>query len=341
VALETTWASELEGSDAREYDRFVLEAPSGHFAQTRAWAPVARRSRPCELRFFVAREGGRIVGSALVQRGRAGPLRLPFAHVERGPVCARTDDVARVLAALVAETRRRGVARLTVMPYWSDESASHAQDALRRARFRDVQTLDGAHAVTLRVDLSAPSDDAVLAGGSRAQLRRLWREALRAGATVRMGEREDMAAHRSLVQERLSAEGKKDRPSSWYDALSGLTSTAWASAGAGPSPPPAAAALFVCEHGGAAVGTAIVLRHGPLATYAQGATSPSRMPFSKSVLPLVAAIRWARAQGCREFDLGGVPVPEDNDPKRLAIAHFKAHFSETRVRLVRAHGRWF
>ena len=32
---------------------------SGHFAQTRAWAPVARRSRPCELRFFVAREGGR------------------------------------------------------------------------------------------------------------------------------------------------------------------------------------------------------------------------------------------------------------------------------------------
>jgi hypothetical protein len=333
VKLETTWMCELEGSEAREYDRFVLDAPCGHFAQTRAWAPVARRSRPCEVRFFLAKEGGRIVGSALVLRGRAGPLRLPFAHVERGPVCARTDDVARVLTALAAETRRRGVARLTVMPYWSGESAVRVQDALRSTRFRDAQGLDGSHAVTLRVDLSPPSDDAVLAGGSRAQLRRLWREAVRAGATVRTGAREDMASHRGLLLRRLSAEGTRDKPESWYDALASLLARHEAGGTTG--------ALFVCEHGGATVGTALVLRHGPLATYVQGATSPSRTPFSKSVLPLVAAIRWARAQGCREFDLGGIPLPEDSDPKRAAIAHYKAHFSKTRVRLVRAHGRWF
>ena len=147
-----------------------------------------------------------------------------------------------------------------------------------------------------------------------------------------------MAAHSALVEQRL-AEGKKDKAWSWYEALSDLTAPApGGSAGAGlpdgarrgtissassrhPSEPPSSS-------------------HGPLATYAQGATSPSRLPFSKSVLPLVAAICWAHA-GLPRLRSRGRPVPEDRDPKRLAIADFKAHFSKTRVRLVRTHGRWF
>jgi hypothetical protein len=327
--LDTIWASKLEGTDALDYDRFVLEAPSGHFAQTRAWAPVAEASRPCRVRYFLAREAGRVVGAALVMRASVGPLVLPFARVDRGPVCARAVDTARVLEALAQVARDHGVVRLEVMPYWAHEAVAGVEAALHKTRFQDVQRTHSAHAASLRIDLAARSDEELLKGADRAPLRRMWREAVRAGATVRRGNRVDLETHRRLARTRLPGGTERDRASTWYDAL-----WAWLDAtGHG--------AIFVCEAPGGIVGTVVALRHGRLATYALGATTSAPCPFSKSVLPLVAAVRWAKAEGCLAFDLGGVPTDDDGDPKRLAIAHYKRHFSRTRVELVREHARWF
>jgi hypothetical protein len=326
--LDTIWASRLEATEALDYDRFVLDAPSGHFAQTRAWAPVAEASRPCRVRYFLAREAGRIVGTALLMRASIGPVVLPFARVDRGPVCGRAADVSRVLEALAQVARRHGVVHLGVMPYWAGEAAAGVAAALRETRFRDVQRPDGAHASSLRIDLTGRSDEELLAGADRAPLRRMWREALRAGATVRRGNRADLETHRQLVRTQLPGT-RRDKASSWYDAL-------WSCLEARGS-----GALFVCDAPGGIVGTVIALRHGRVATYALGATTSAPCPFSKSVLALVAAIRWAKAEGCEAFDLGGVPFGEDGDPQRLAIGHYKRHFSRQRVELVREHARWF
>ena len=329
--LDTLWATTLAAEDASAYDQFELEAPSGHFAQTRAWAPVAARSRPSHVRYFVARDAGRIVGTALVLRAAAGPLPLPFATIDRGPVCREPADVPRVLEALRSAARRRGIVRLTAMPYWTGGDATLVGRALSAAGYRDVQRADGAHATSLRLDLRE-DPQALLAGGDRAQLRRLRREASRAGATVRPGGRADLEVHRRMVRERFQAgrQAGRDRSTAWYDAL-------WSAMLAGAQ----RGGLFVCEHEGAPVGTVVALRHGPLATYAYGATSDGPAPFSKSVLPLVAAIEWARALGCAQFDLGGVPQANDTDPKRAHIAEYKGHFSKTRVDLVREHSCWF
>ena len=82
------------------------------------------------------------------------------------------------------------------------------------------------------------------------------------------------------------------------------------------------------------------MRHGALATYAWGASVPEKLPFSKAIPALVAAIRWARDVGCATFDLGGIPLDGDSDPKRNAIATFKYDFDKQRVRLVREHSGW-
>jgi len=54
----------------------------------------------------------------------------------------------------------------------------------------------------------------------------------------------------------------------------------------------------------------------------------------------MAAVRWAREQGCHTFDLGGIPGPEDLEPKRRRIAHLKLDFARTPVRLVPEHARF-
>ena len=57
-------------------------------------------------------------------------------------------------------------------------------------------------------------------------------------------------------------------------------------------------------------------------------------------LPMMAAVRWARDEGCTTFDLGGIPMEGDTDEKRAQIAQFKFDFAKERVSLVRQHARW-
>ncbi|HEX3765250.1 MAG TPA: hypothetical protein VHW23_41420 [Kofleriaceae bacterium] len=71
-----------------------------------------------------------------------------------------------------------------------------------------------------------------------------------------------------------------------------------------------------------------------------GAATSADRPYGKLLLPLIAAIAWARARGVPTFDVGGLPAPGDPDPKRAAIARFKAMFAPEPVALVAPHRRW-
>ena len=266
------------------------------------------------------------MGAALVQRPRVAGVSLPWAWIDRGPVVERVEDLAPVTRAVARALRARGVARLRISPYWAAEEAARAEAVLHADGWRDVQTFDGPHASTLRLTLAGKSEAELFAGKVREQVR--WRagQATKAGAVARRGARADWALLRTLHRDLMRSQGRRDRPAAWWEELQRFASD------------DRRGALFACDHAGATIAVAAVLRHGSLAVYAWGAAVPDRLPFSKAVLPLMAAVRWARDAGCSTFDLGGIPLEGDTDPKRAAIATFKYDFDRTPVRLVRARG---
>ena len=304
-SLEVVWASSLSAADGEDYNRFVNESAAGHYAQTRAWARVARETQPSVVRYFLARDAGRVVGTALVVRAALGPLPLPVATVDRGPVVGRPGDIERVASSLASTARAHGVIRLAVMPYWAGEDGTSASRGLVLAGFHDVQRPHGAHADTLRIDLEATTAEA-LVGPGQERLRRRLAQATRAGAVARRGTRLDFERHRLLTAQMMQAQGRSTHSAAHDDAL-------WKDMLADG----ARGALFVCEQGGRTVATVVVLRHGNVAVYAQGATTAEPSKISKSVPPLLAAIAWARDAGCRVFDLGGIPACfGDDEPSR-------------------------
>jgi hypothetical protein len=214
------------------------------------------------------------------------------------------------------------------MPYWADDDAARAEEALRGLGFADVQQPDGAHACTIRMDIGGKSDAEIFSGGSKANLRRRMGQADKAGASVRLGTSGDWTHLRELYAAMMKAQGRGSRPAVWWSALERYLADE------------RRGALFACEHEGRVVTACAILRHGARATFAWGASVPDDLPFAKSVPALVAAIRWARDAGCSSFDLGGVPLEDDPDPKRNAIARFKYDFEKRRVRLVREHASW-
>jgi lipid II:glycine glycyltransferase (peptidoglycan interpeptide bridge formation enzyme) len=215
------------------------------------------------------------------------------------------------------------------MPYWAGEEAEHVARALEGVRFRSVQELDGAHVSTLRLAIGNKKDSDILAGSERRKLRSELKQAEQKGAKVRLGGPGDVATFARLHADLMGRQGKGAKPDLFYERLAGRIGDR------GP------ASLFLCEHEGDTVAAVLVVRHAKQTTFVMGASDSSRRPFTKMAPALMAAIRSARDVGCNAFDLGGIPVEEDQDEKRVAIARFKFDFATTRVKLVGEHARWF
>lgn len=328
VTISASTAS-LSVEDAEDFDRFAAAARGGHYTQTRAWADVAIAGRPLKQKYFLARDGRKVIGCGVLLQPRAAFLGAPVLRLERGPVCDDPERVAEVSRALCRAARLRGVGRVQVMPYWSGDDVEPVERALRDVRFRSVQELDGAHACTLRLAIGGKKDADILAGGERRKLRSELKQAEQKGARVRRGTSADVATFARLHADLMGRQGRGTKPAEFYERLAERV---------GPDGP---ASLFLCEHEGDAVAAVLVVQHAKQSTFVMGASDASRRPFTKMAPALMAAIRAARDAGCEVFDLGGVPMPEDQDEKRVNIARFKFDFASSPVRLVEEHARWF
>jgi len=329
--IESVWTPELNPADARAFDDFIGSARGGHFSQTRAWARVEVANRPTDVRFFLARRGGCVVGAALVTR-RKLPLGIGrfSASALRGPVCDRPEDLSEVLEALLGLVRRDGAVRFAVMPYWSDPEKNQVESVLRRMRFKDVQRPRSLHVRSLRVDLSALPWDDPFSGPEMRKVRHEIRRAERAGGSARPGERRDLQKIREWHEERLQLQGNRVPARGYFDALGDHFLT-----------PKEHGAFFVCERAGEPVSAVFVARSGGLASYVIGDSDSQAVAFPKLVLPIASAIAWAKAEGLSQFDLGGISMRSHDDEKYARVADFKRSFSRTEIEVVGRHARWF
>jgi lipid II:glycine glycyltransferase (peptidoglycan interpeptide bridge formation enzyme) len=354
TTLRLTWRRRLPADDARAYDAFVDGAPSGHFAQARHWAPLARAGRPYGSSYAIVRDAtDRVVGAAHILRAQFAGLPLPYAVIERGPVVADPAMFGAVMSCLARAARWRGIARLAVMPYWDLTAGAAVRATLDGQGWRSVQKMSGAHAATLRLALAgahagagANADagahafaadegldasaavDAIFAGSEFRKLRQQYRYAERAGVRARRGSAADLPRFVALYRELMNEQGLHAKSDAWFDALAALDFGTNGSVG-----------LFFTEHENDTVAGALTIRHGRLVTLYLAASARAPRKFSKMVTCLVAAVAWAQRIGC-DFDLGGVPMTGDTDEKRLSIAQFKRDFSSARFDLIGEHARW-
>lgn len=329
VGLRLTLARQLSDADARAYDAFVASAAGTHWTQARAFLPVVVAGKHVQHTHILISDGDAPIAAALVLRPSFGRVAAPFAYVERGPVVAQPEHLGRVLPALAHALRRRGVARLHVMPYLAGPDLETAKRALASARFRDVQAPSGAHARTLRVELAGKKADEVLAGGEREALRRKLKRAEKEGISVRRGAAAEVLALAELHRNAMTVQGLHAKPPAYFEALAELAGTR------------DDVGVFAAEHDEKILSVVLAVHHGSLATFVVGAASPEARAFSKTAPAMARALRWAHERGAAAFDLGGIPLENDTDPKRAAIAQFKLDFAKTPVDLVHEHARWF
>jgi lipid II:glycine glycyltransferase (peptidoglycan interpeptide bridge formation enzyme) len=288
---KTVLCEALSEEDAAAFDAFAAANPRAAYQQSRAWAENAPRGRRHRFLYFLCREGGAVIGAAIVRRTRLAPGAI-LATVQRGPLVRDLSDLPRVVEALGQALEAQGCCTLILGPRFTGEERAAAQTALAGLRFKPLPAeAQALHGVTGIVPLDAY--ESALFARFKQRGRRAIRKAEQAGLVVREAREADLAACQSLLDAFHQARPGYDS-SGQLDILAQIRMVA-----------ALGGALLVAEHEGRIVGWHSFVRQGGSGIWLGLATDDDpRLP--RSYLLLWEAVRRCRAMGLSRYDLAGL-----------------------------------
>ena len=303
----------------------AVTAAGGHLLQSWAWGELKAR--------FGWRVQRVAVGLACAQvLFRRLPLGLgSIAYVPRGPAADLEDAaiVRSLLEAVEPLARRQGAICLKMEPDLEDDA--DLGQRLRAMGFRlSPQQVQPRR--TVLVDLEGGPEE--ILARMKQKTRYNVRLAGRKGVMVRAGDEGDLPAFYQLMEATGERDGFGIHSQAYYETAHRL----FVPAGRG--------RLLLAEYEGQLLAGLVAFAFGDTAIYMYGASSDehrNRMP----AYPLQwEAMEWARDQGCRSYDLWGIP-DEDEDTLEAkfterheglwGVYRFKRGFGG---RVVRTVGAW-
>jgi peptidoglycan pentaglycine glycine transferase (the first glycine) len=281
-----------------EWDQFTQLPLSGHLLQSWAWGELKARFGWWPVR-IAAVEDNEILAAAQILF-RSLPTGLRAAYVPKGPLidpAARdTTTVAALIHALHDACRRQHAISLKVEPDWPE--ALDAQRWLETQGFApSAETVQPRR--TVIVDLTISEDD--ILAQMKSKTRYNIRLAQRKGVVVRQGTAENVPLFQQLLQVTGQRAGFGVHTLAYY-------TQAWQLFAARET-----AALFLADHEDNTLAAIMVFAWGKTAYYMYGGSSDEERQRMPTYLLQWEAMRWAKARGCENYDLWGIPDVDENE----------------------------
>lgn len=288
--VNTTVSAEPDDAILQLWDRIVTEAPGSDVTQLSGWA-VVRHAAGYRPLYVFAWQRGQLVGGVQVLLRRV-PLLGQIGYVAYGPLVASGAPRGEVTSALVEalEGLARGRLRALFIQPADDVDIS---PALLAAGFRR-STAGVAPANTVRVDLSVGEDE--LRAGLSKRVRRWTGKWEQSGVKVRRGSAEDLEVLTQLIGHSAVHQGFAELSPEYVRTLYQQFV------------PDGHAEIFIGEVDGEPVAAELFTSCGGVLRCRLTGLDRSSPAVRLSVTSAVdwEAIRWAKQNGFREFDLGGL-----------------------------------
>jgi lipid II:glycine glycyltransferase (peptidoglycan interpeptide bridge formation enzyme) len=276
-----------------EWDRFVIDGPNPHHEQTALWGRLQtlRGWRPMRV---MMRQANTLVGGAQIlerQVGRIGKI----GYLSRGPLTVPDDAALRrsLLSAIRQIAKQQRLAYLAVtLPYPGHFTASDLEAggfSVRHERLPPTTPM----AATITLDLTQDLE-AILAQ-MRSTTRRSIRQGQHRGATVREGGAEDVDTFDRLLASLCERRGVQPNI-----PQGDFTRELWKSFAPG-----GYLKLLVVERDNEVLTTLLVFAMGLWARAWRVGWSGRCPGAHPNELVYWEAIKWAKANGCRFFDIVG------------------------------------
>ena len=331
AVLRFFYTAQLDEAQANRWNRFQDGIPSVHFQQTPDWAHVARddgqliKTVPS---FFWVEEDDEVKLTALVTGRELRFPRVVSYEIDGGPVFSDLSVFEQALPEIMRWCRRSGL-RLRVSPRRElGSGGDEIETALERFGF--VRRRIYGSWATLKVDLD--KSEAELMSELHHSTRRLVRKAEKAGvAVVRDDSYAGWGAFQRLQQEMSDRKGTGCLSLPYLERLSRV----WLRGGAGGT-------LLFAVYQQRPIAAMLLVRWRDTTTYMAGGSSKAFPKLPTSHLLFWEAIRWAKAQGCSTFDLGGYSMVARPGDSLWGVNQFKRGVAPNTppVRYVAVH-EWF
>lgn len=288
--------------NASEWDDFLTRYPNAHLLQTSAWGELKADFGWDVTRVVVGDLGAQVLFRRL-------PLGFTLAYIPKGPVRALESENhpsfesvknswADLWPAVDAVCRTRKSVFLKVEPdLWSldqpDEDGAGRME--QPGGFRP-----SSHSIqpprTLVVDITG--DEARVLSRMKQKTRYNIRLALKKGVVVRTSS--DLEGFHRLMTVTGSRDEFGVHSMSYYRRAYELFH------------PRGECELLVAEYKGEPLAALMVFLHGTRAWYLYGASANQHRERMPTYILQWEAMRWARDQGCTQYDLWGVPDADEN-----------------------------
>jgi lipid II:glycine glycyltransferase (peptidoglycan interpeptide bridge formation enzyme) len=265
--------------DFDTWKKFISARPKAHLLQTAEWGELKSAFGWEPVRIITGDEGAQILFRRLPLGFTVGYMPKPV-FSDQWPVIseqfwAEVDDVCR---------RKRAVF-LKIEPDEWDDSPRTPHPALRTS-LHNIQPPR-----TIVVDLSGSEDD--LLARMKQKCRYNVRLAEKKGVTVRASD--DVAGFHQMMLVTGGRDGFGVHSREYYQKAYDLFHA------------DGSAGLLVAEFEGKPLAALMVFARGQRAWYVYGASTDEERNRMPTYLLQWEAMRWARAHGCTEYDLWGVP----------------------------------
>ena len=296
-------------SDACRWNKFAAAHPDANLLQSGPWGDLKARYGWRALRLAAgAADAPRAGVQLLIRTRRITPLgpSVGLAYVPRGPLADSDTDARALIEAAIAEARHAGASLLRVEPVRAEHVA-----VLEALGFRKTDAFVQIPRTAI-VDLAA--DDAQLLASFKSKMRYNIRLAARRGVEVEADLSEaGFDAFYELTAATAARQGFAVHVASYYRDVAQTFGDD--------------AALFLACYQDRPLAALLVAACGPAAVYLYGASSDAERGRMAPHAVQWAAMQWARARGCRHYDLWGMADPNDPDDPMAGVHRFKLGFN--------------
>ena len=310
--------------DPDEWNSAIERLPLAHILQSYQWGTLKRMTGWRQQNWLFQEEGDPVAAAMVLTRSVAKILSVQY--VPKGPLLdfSDLDLLDEVLGFLEDNAFKKRAIFVKIDPdVDTDSEVGRKVVSVLRKRGWIFSNDQIQFPNTLVLDLR-PSEEELLRN-MKQKTRYNVRLAARRGVEVRSGGVEDLRTFYRLYSETSERDGFVIRPYGYYERV-------WKelmSAGM--------AHLLLAEVGGEPVAGLILFKFAGKAWYFYGASSSRHRNLMPNYLLQWEAIRWAKSQGCTEYDFWGAPTELSEKDPMWGVYRFKIGFG---AKLVRHVGAW-
>jgi peptidoglycan pentaglycine glycine transferase (the first glycine) len=292
--------------DTAEWSAFLAaHAAAGgeiHLLQTTAWGELKSKFGWQVVRLLAGDSGAQVLIRPVV--ARLGRLSPSVAYLAKGPVGT---GWAQIMPLLDELCRAHKAVFLKIEPDLWDEEAAGQVDPVGLGLFPNPYAIQPPRTVTIDI---RPDEEQILAGMKQ-----------KTRYNVRLAQKKGVQVHPSTdfetFRELMEVTGKRDgfgvHSMTYYQTVHELFHEP-----AAPHEP--ACELLLAEYEGQPLSALMVFACGRRSYYLYGASNDLHRDLMSTYLLQWEAMRWARARGCSEYDLWGIPDEEEET--------LEAHFTD-------------